>query len=133
MCAVPLNNRYLIGNAALYTTDNVQMLQEQGQQFITRVPSKIKEAKALIDSVTSCVMRPVEGADGYESYEMLSGHGDVPQRWVRVRSEQTRKSEQKKLLQKILKKSVKEAEALTRKLARKAFNCETDALRAFNE
>ena len=73
-----LNNHYLIGDAALYTTDNVQMLQQQEQQFITRVPSKIKEAKELIDSVAFCAMTPVEGAEGYECYEVLSDHADVP-------------------------------------------------------
>ncbi|MCF1456186.1 MAG: IS1634 family transposase [Shewanella sp.] len=128
-----LNNHYLIGDAALYTTDNVQILQQQEQQFITRVPSKIKEAKELIDSVAFCAMTPVEGAEGYECYEVLSDHADVPQRWTLVRSEQARKSEQKTLLKKMLKKTEKEAEALTSKLARKAFKCETDALRAFNE
>ena len=128
-----LNNRYLIGDAALYTTDNVQILQQQEQQFITRVPSKIKEVKELIDSASSCAMMPVEGAEGYECYEVRSDHADVPQRWTLVRSEQARKSEQKTLLKKMLKKSEKEAEALTSKLARKAFKCETDALRGFNE
>ena len=46
-----LNNRYLIGDAALYTTDNVQILHQQEQQFITRVPAKIKAARELMDSV----------------------------------------------------------------------------------
>ena len=128
-----LNNRYLIGDAALYTTDNVQILHQQEQQFITRVPAKIKAARELVDSVASCAMTPVEGAEGYDSYEVLSDYADVPQRWVLIRSEQARKSEQKTLLKKLLKKSEKEAEALTSKLAKKPFKCETDALRAFNE
>jgi transposase len=128
-----LNNRYLIGDAALYTTENVQMLQQQKQQFITRVPTKIKVARELVESVTSRTMTPVEGAEGYESCEVLSDHADVPQRWVLIRSEQARKSEQKTLLKKILKTSEKEAEALTLKLAKKPFKCETDALRAFKE
>ena len=49
-----LNNRYLIGDAALYTTDNVRILHQQEQQFITRVPAKIKAARELIDSVACC-------------------------------------------------------------------------------
>ena len=84
----------------------------QKQQFITRVPAKIKAARELVDSVASCAMTPVEGAEGYDSYEVLSDYADVPQRWVLIRSEQARKSEQKTLLKKLLKKSEKEAEAL---------------------
>ena len=49
-----LNNRYLIGDAALYTADNVRILHQQEQQFITRVPAKIKAARELMDSVACC-------------------------------------------------------------------------------
>ena len=67
-----LNNRYLIGDAAMYTTENVQILHKQEQSFITRVPAKIKAAQELMDSIAFCTMEPVEGAEGYESYEILS-------------------------------------------------------------
>nr|WP_253705243.1 IS1634 family transposase [Endozoicomonas ascidiicola] len=128
-----LNNRYLIGDAALYTTNNVQILHQQKQLFVTRVPAKIRSANELIESVASCPMTPVKGAEGYESYEVLSDYADVSPRWVLIRSEQARKSEQKTLLKKMLKKSEKEEEALTNKLAKKPFKCKTDALRAFKE
>ena len=84
-----------------------------------------------MDSVVFCEMTLAEGAEGYESCEVLSDYADVPQRWVLIRSEQARKSEQKTLLKKLLKKSEKEAEALTSKLAKKPFKCETDALQQF--
>ena len=75
--------------------------------------------KAL--NLDSTSFHTVEGAEGYESYEVLSDHANVPQRWLLIRSEQARKSEQKTRLKKMLKASEKEAEALTGKLAKKAF------------
>nr|MDT0251553.1 IS1634 family transposase [Endozoicomonas sp.] len=128
-----LNNRYLVGDAALYTTEIVQTLQQQDQLFVTRAPAKIKAVRELTQSIPLRKMKPVEGAEGYEAFEVLSNYADVSQRWVLIRSEQARKKEQKALFKKILKKSANEAKSLTSKLAKKPFKCESDALRAFDE
>ena len=92
-----------------------RFLHKQEQSFITRVPAKIKAAQELMDSIAFCTMKPVEGAEGYESYEILSDYGDVPQRWVLIRSQQAWKSEQKTLLKKLLKKIRKRSRGLNPK------------------
>ncbi|MFT5716033.1 MAG: transposase [Oleiphilaceae bacterium] len=42
------NNRYFIGDAALYIAETIQSLDEQGQLFISRAPQKLKLVKDAI-------------------------------------------------------------------------------------
>ena len=44
------NNRYFIADAALYTAETIQSLDEQGQLFISRAPQKLTLVKAAISA-----------------------------------------------------------------------------------
>lgn len=61
---------YFIGDAALYVAETIQTLNEQKQLFITRVPQKLVEAKAILKSHQKDNFTPIlEGYSGtwYES------------------------------------------------------------------
>lgn len=125
-----LNNRYLVADAALYVAETLQLLDEQKQLFISRVPLNIKEAKELVGKAPVMPLEPVEGYEGYYFAEVPTCYGDVSQRWFLFLNKQRRLSEQKTLTRKMQKQSLKEARDLE-KLCKKAFLCRGDALKAF--
>ena len=43
-----MNSRYLVADAAMYVAETIQLLDEQKQRFISRVPLNIKDAKELV-------------------------------------------------------------------------------------
>ena len=118
------NNTYLIGDAALYTEETIQSLAEQKQLFITRVPQKLKEAKAALSSALKANW--VELANGYSGAWFESNYGGVPQRWLLVRSKQAKKREAH-ILTAAVSKATKRAAKSFKKLCRQQFSCETDA------
>ena len=71
------NNKYLVADSALYCVETIQMLSEQKQLFITRVPQKIKEAKQLIKSAAYKTFTKLD--DGYHGCIIDSNYADVPQ------------------------------------------------------
>jgi len=120
-------SRYLVADAALYVKETLAHLKEVNQLFITRVPQTLKEAKQLISQAPGLYFEPME--NGYSGTWMDSQYGDVPQRWLLVRSEQAYKREQHNLDKRMLKKA--EAEHQTfKKLTQQEFACETDAQNA---
>ncbi len=125
-----LNNRYLVADSALYTTDTLQSLHLQKQLLISRVPLNIKAAKELVNKAPSMPLTPVERHEGYDSTEVTSNHGEVEQRWAMYRNERCGQSEQKALTKRMRAKSLKEAKGLEM-LSKKAFRCREDALKAF--
>ena len=125
-----LNNRYLVADAAMYVAETLQLLDEQKQLFISRVPLNIKDAKELVGKAPAMSLEPVEGYEDYYSAEVPSCYGDVKQRWFLFLNKKRRLSEQKTLTRKMQKQSLKEARDLE-KLGKKAFLCRDDALKAF--
>ncbi len=83
------NNTYLVGDAALYTEETVQALDEQQQLFITRVPQKLNEAKEILTKARKVDW--VELANDYSGAWFESNYGGVPQRWLLVKSQQAKK------------------------------------------
>ena len=43
--------RYLVGDAALYCADTLQLLAQQQQLFVTRVPVTLNEAKQAVATI----------------------------------------------------------------------------------
>ena len=125
-----LNNRYLVADAAMYVAETLQLLDEQKQLFISRVPLNIKEAKELVGKATVMSLEPVEGYEDYYSAEVPSCYGDIKQRWFLFLNKKRRLSEQKTLTRKMQKQLLKESRDLE-KLGKKAFLCKDDALKAF--
>jgi transposase len=90
------NNRYFIGDAALYVAETIiQSLHQQGQLFISRAPQNLKAVRQAISEQHSLSFDLLE--NGYSGAWLKMNYGDVEQRWLLVRSEQAKKSEQKTL------------------------------------
>ena len=121
------NCRYFIGDAALYTAESIQSLNEQGQLFISRAPQKLKQVKAAIVQQDSLSFEHLD--NGYSAAWLESDYGQVKQRWLLVRSEQAKKREHHTLDKRMLKGSNSSLESF-KKLSRQRFSCTLDADKA---
>jgi transposase len=120
------NNRYFIADAALYTAETIQSLDEQGQLFISRAPQKLTLVKAAISAQNTYFFTPLE--NGYSATWIDSKYGDVKQRWLLVFSEQAKKREQHTLDKRMLKDSSAALKSLG-KLSKQRFFCHADAMK----
>ena len=118
------NNRYLIGDAALYSLEIVQSLSEQKQLFITRVPQKIKQAQDIINNIKNTTFEQIK--DGYSGCWFESDYADVNQKWLFIKSEQAYKREIITLDKKLKKTSLLAMKDFE-KLSKETFNCKNDA------
>jgi transposase len=123
------NNRYLIGDAALYSLEIVQSLNEQNQLFITRVPQKIKQAQSILADIENISFNHIK--DGYSGCWFESDYADVDQKWLLIKSEQAYKREIISLDRRLKKSSTLAMKAFE-KLSKEIFNCKNDAEIAFN-
>jgi transposase len=119
-------NRYLIGDAALYTQEIIQSLDKQKQFFITRVPQKIKQAKNIISNNKELKFLAI--TEGYKGCWIESNYAEVVQKWLVIKSEQAYKREII-TLDKKLKKESSQAIKDFEKLSKQQFGCETDAMK----
>lgn len=122
-------SRYFIGDAALFVAETIQSLHEQGQLFITRVPQKLVEAKAILSTYSLDDFIPIEA--GYSGTWYESNYGSVPQKWLLVKSEQAGKRENHTLQKSIL-KSTEASMKSFKKLCQVTYACQTDALMALS-
>jgi transposase len=124
------NSRYFIADAALYTQDSIQFLDEQKQKFITRVPMTIKSAKEALLALDSTQLEPI--GKGYSGHWVESNYGDVQQKWLLINSEQATKREEITFYKNLEKSLTKELKQLN-KLMSKPFACKEDAKLALDE
>ena len=124
------NCSYFIGDAALYTAESIQSLDEQGRLFITRAPQKLKLVKTAIAEQEKYVFSALE--NGYSGAWLESDYGEVKQRWLLVRSEQAMKREQYTLDKRMLKESSASLKSF-KKLTRERYSCELDASKSLNK
>ena len=124
------NCRYFIGDAALYTGETIQSLDEQGQFFITRAPQKLKLVKTAIAEQENYTFSALE--NGYSGAWLESNYGEVKQRWLLVHSEQAKKREQYTLDKRMLKESTTSLKSF-KKLTRERYACEFDANASLNK
>ncbi|WP_217534478.1 IS1634 family transposase [Vibrio metschnikovii] len=124
------NSRYFIADAALYTEESISSLDEQNQNFITRVPMTIKLAKQALLALEPEQLSAI--GHGYSGCWIKSDYGKVNQRWLLVHSEQATKREEITFFKNLEKNITKEIKKLE-KLSKKPFACEVDAELAFNE
>lgn len=113
----------IVGDSALYSKDNLGLLKQI--KWLTRVPLSIKEAKNLVNEVSSSELSQSE-IPGYSFVEKISNYGGIPQRWLVVESETKAESDKKSLEKKI----TKEKEVLQKKVAKlfkKKFENQTEA------
>ena len=109
--------RYLVSDAALYVKETIIELSELKLLFITRVPQKLSETKALDFEYIG---------QGYSGVWYQSNYGDVEQKWLLIHSEQARKRETYSLTKRMLKKDEAERK-IFKKLTQQRFSCQYDA------
>ena len=117
-------SRYLVGDAALYCADTLQLLEQRQQLFVTRVPVTLNEAKQAVATIGAQPL--VALGNGYHGRWQAAHYAGVTQRWLLVRSEQASHREQQTLAKNLLKGSTREMKAFA-KLCAQRFACEADA------
>lgn len=122
--------RYFIGDASLYVAETIQLLDEQKQFFISRVPQKLCEARDLIQQRDSLELSLLD--NGYSAAWYDATYGGVKQKWLLVKSEQAGKRERHTLNKTILKNTQQSMKAF-KNLCQQSFACETDALNALEK
>jgi transposase len=130
-------NSIMVGDSALYTQENVQLM--KNIKWITRVPLTIKKAKELIRSTTITPLKDLDDLEperkelikklqekGYSWQEQLVTYAGIEQRWLIVESEFRQKSDWLKLDLKIKKESEKVTKIL-KQLAKEEFETQNQA------
>jgi len=116
----------LVADSALYTANT--LAQHSDNQWVSRVPATINEAKDLLANTDQEAMRPSQ-RKGYFFYETTSSYGDVAQRWLLVLCEPRRKAALAGLEKRIQRERTTLDKAAN-KLQRHVFNCAQDAQKA---
>lgn len=119
-----VNNRYLVGDSALYTPAALKAVVEANGLFVTRVPMQINEAKDLICQSKRSDM--ISMGEGYFAKEERSSYSGINQRWIVIFSEAAYQRECKTLNKNFQKGSEKEIKAFY-KLCGEVFSCPLDA------
>lgn len=119
----------LIADAALFTQKGLQAIKEKDILFISRVPAKLKEAKALMNTASTSTMTPLD--ENYSFIQKSVTYGGMEQKWILYKSTYSAKKEDKTLSKKLLKQSTA-AVKKAKKLMRQSFFCEADAKEAFD-
>jgi transposase len=122
-----VNNRYTVGDSALYTPASIQKLDESNALFVSRVPNQINKEKALVEKIVREEMEDL--GNGYKGKEFRVSYADVEQRWSVIFSEAAYKRECQTLLKNFMKGSEKELKAF-KKFSKQIFSCEKDAKKA---
>lgn len=125
-----VENRYLVGDSALYTPASIKALHDSSCLFVTRVPGQIKSVEEHIAKSSRIDM--VDLGNGSFGQEYSVAYADVPQRWVVIFSESAYQRECKTLAKRYRKKSEEEAKAFA-KLSKEVFSCRQDALKRYKE
>jgi transposase len=112
-----------VADSALYSSGS--LLAQNDYLWLTRVPETIHEAKEYVSQEDEVIAWQA-GQDGYKYAEILSVHGNVPQRWLLVYSEQAYARE-KATLEKNLAKEEAQLKKEIDHLGSHVFGCEKDA------
>ena len=118
---------YVVTDSALYSEDNLALLQDTSMKWITRVPGTLNEVKAALAQADPEQMVPLKA--GYRGQTLRSTYGGVAQRWLLIESQPRRPQAQRTVNKRWLKHSETEVKAF-QKLGRREFACEADARQA---
>jgi transposase len=126
-----LNNRYIVGDSAMYTPNSLTSIAQSGSYFVTRVPLTLHEAQDLIaNTKMNELLRLNE--DGYWGKDITTNYAEIKQRWIVIFSQEAFEQESKTLDRNILKLSEAESKQFSH-LQNQIFACEADARKAFNK
>ncbi len=96
----------MVKGSALYTENNLKLMEEEKLKWISRVPFSIKKAKNLVKALFTEEMQESE-QKGYSYQEEKVTYGGIEQRWVVIESEDRKKADLKKLFPEIEQESIK--------------------------
>lgn len=125
-----LQNKYFVGDSALYTPKSLALMEKNKALFVTRVPSRLKESRKIIQSIDKESLIPI--GDGYFVKEERSEYGGIAQRWVVIFSKPAHQRETKTLKKRLLKGSTKEEREFWH-LTKQDFSCKKDGEKALTQ
>ena len=114
----------MVADSALYSADALKTL--GSLSWITRVPLTLKEAQQAVTEVPESAFKASQQWEGYDFASVCSTYGGVEQRWVIVRSDARRRSDEQRLHQQ-LHKHQKGAQQQLRRQQQVDFECAEDA------
>ena len=120
----------LIADAALFTQKGLESIKEKKIDFISRVPMRLKEAKAFITHAERDDFTSID--KNYSYIKKIITYAEIEQQWILYKSEHARARESKTIAKNLLQESTQSAKT-AKKLMIKPFFCETDATEALNE
>ena len=112
-----------VADSALYSKD--KLLAQNDYLWLTRVPETVKEAKEYL-SQGEGDFQWIQDENGYQYTEKLSVHGNIPQRWVMIFSEQAYAREKKTLEKNLVKREAQLGKDIWH-LGNAVFGCAQDA------
>ena len=120
----------IISDAALFTSKGIKEIKENNLLFISRVPSKLKQAKEILQNHNSNEFIKLD--ENYHAISYVIEYEGMKQKWILYKSSYA-KSREDKTIQKEYQKKQKQETKLLAKLQKTAYFCETDAKQAFKE
>jgi transposase len=100
---------YVVADSALYSEDNLALLQDLPTRWITRVPATLNEVKTALAQTDPEQMTPLK--EGYRAQTLTSTYGGVAQRWLLIESQPRRPQARRTVNKRWLKHSEKEVKA----------------------
>ncbi len=101
----------MIADSALYTAKNLILI--KSTKWISRVPLSIKKAKELVKSVKKDSLEE-SSSKSYNYYEQKMTYGGIEQRWILIESEERKKSDLEKIVEKKEKEAAKAEKEINR-------------------
>jgi len=120
----------IISDAALFTSKTIQEFKKNNMLFISRVPTKVKQAKEILQNYNKeefvCLNK------NYQAISYTVEYEGIEQQWILYKSTHAKIREDKTIQKEYYKKQEIEAK-LVAKLQRTAYFCEADAKQSLEE
>jgi len=120
----------IIADSALFTAKTIEAFKTNNMLFISRVPSKLKQVKNILQNHKSEEFKKLD--DNYQAISYDIQYEGMAQKWVLYKSNYA-KIKEDKTIQKKYEKQKKEEKKLISKLCKTAFYCEADAKEILNK
>ena len=120
----------LIADAALFSANTMKEIQQNAMLFISRVPARLKQAKAILQHYDNAAFVKLD--ENYHAIIYTIEYEGVTQQWVLYKSTYA-KSREDKTIEKVYQKQQAKESKLLAKLQRTAYYCEADANKALEE
>jgi transposase len=120
---------YLVADRALYSDANLQKLAQTHMKWMTRVPTTVSAAQAILAQADPQSLASLTA--GYRYHEFPANYGGIEQRWVLIYSERRQAQARRTVHKQWRQQRDKETKAF-RQLCHTTFACEADARQALS-